>query len=95
MALVGDSVRLIVRFRTFDGNPVDPTDVKLRILDGETYDEVESITITEDNKSDVGVYEYDYVVPVGDSATLIYEYSGTYNDKPILSRGSFGRVFID
>lgn len=95
MALIGDSVRLIVKFRTFDGSPVDPTNVNLRILDGDTYEEIESIVITDENKTDVGVYEYDYVVPDGESTTLVYEYSGTYNDKPILSRGSFRRVFID
>lgn len=94
MAIVGDSVRLIVRFRTFNGNPVDPTNVKLRILDGDTYEEIESFTVTDGSKTDIGVYKVDYVVPEGDSEKVIYEFSGVYNDKPILARGSFNRAFI-
>lgn len=95
MALIGDTIRLIVRFRNFSGNPVNPIDVKLRILDGDSFEEIESITVTDENKTDVGVYEYDYVVPEGDSKFLVYEYSGTYNDKPVLTRGSFHRAFIN
>ncbi|BDH63315.1 hypothetical protein MTP04_34450 [Lysinibacillus sp. PLM2] len=95
MAFIGDTVRLVVKFRTFNGNPVEVTNVTLRILDGDTYEVIENITITDDNRTDVGVYEHDYIVPEGTTKTLIYEYSGIYNDKPILSRGSFERVFIN
>jgi len=94
MAFVGDTVRLKVKFRTFNGNAVDPLDVNLRVLDGDNYQEVETVAITNDNKVDVGVYEYDYVIPYGESDTLIYEFSGTHNNKPILSRGRFDRDFI-
>lgn len=94
MALIGDSVRLRVRFRTFNGNAVDPTDVTLRILDGNDYSEIESISSADINKIDVGVYEYDYVVPSGESESLVYEFSGSFNSKPILSRGCFDRTFI-
>lgn len=41
MALIGDTVRLRVRFRTFNGNAVEPTDIKLRILDGNDLTVVE------------------------------------------------------
>lgn len=94
MALIGDTVRLVVRFRTFNGEPVDPENVTLRILDGDSYEEVESILVPVDSKVNVGIYEYDYIVPEGESNTLVYEYSGTFNEKPILSRGSFNRAFI-
>lgn len=94
MALIGDTVRLRVRFRTFNGNAVDPTNVKLRVLDGNDYAEIDVIPMTDTDKVDVGVYEHDYVIPDGDSETLVYEFSGMFNGKPILSRGSFNRAFI-
>ena len=94
MALIGDTVRLRVRFRTFKGTAVEPTDIKLRILDGNDLTVVESVDIPSEVKVDVGVYEYDYIVPEGDSEKLVYEFSGIYNSKPILSRGSFDRTFI-
>ena len=94
MAFIGDTVRLKVKFRTFNGNAVDPLDVKLRVLNGNDYQEIDTVDITDDNKIDVGVYEYDYVIPYGESETLIYEFSGTHNDKPILSRGRFDIDFV-
>lgn len=94
MALIGDTVRLRVRFRTFSGNVVDPNDVTLRILDGNTYQEIDNITVSNNDKVDIGIYECDYVIPNGDSETLVYEFSGTYDNKPILARGSFDRSFI-
>ena len=94
MAFIGDTVRLIVRFKTYSGSPVDPTDVKLKVLDGEDYSNLLSINVPEENKTDIGVYEYDYTIPSLTSDRLIYEYSGIYDGKPILTRGSFSISFV-
>lgn len=85
MILTGDTVRLKVHFKTFDGVSVDPTDVKLKIYetDKTLYEE---ITITDTDKLSTGVYFYDYL-PASELNEFIFEFAGSYNNKPILSRG--------
>lgn len=85
MAYVGDTVRLKCHFRTFNGNSVEPTNVTLTIYDDQKQI-IENINLDDTNKLDVGVYFYDYVIPDGNS-DLVYEFAGTYNNKPILARG--------
>ncbi|MBE2927396.1 hypothetical protein [Anoxybacillus flavithermus] len=85
MALAGDTVRLKCHFRTFEGQLVDPVNVKLTIYDANKQ-QIEQITLTDTNK-DNGVYFYDYVLP-DDKQEIIFEFRGLYNnEKPILSRG--------
>ncbi|PMC34751.1 hypothetical protein CJ195_21830 [Bacillus sp. UMB0899] len=83
--LTGDTVRLKVHFKTFDGVSVDPTDIKLKIYetDKTLYEE---ITITDTDKLSKGVYFYDYL-PASELNEFIFEFAGSYNNKPILSRG--------
>lgn len=97
MAFTGDTVRLKVHFMSFDGSSVDPTDVSLRIMDGATYSVLETISIDSSSVVDVGTYQYDYVIPTSDSYTndtLVYEFAGTYSNKPILARGIIKRKFV-
>lgn len=88
----GDTIRLKCHFRSFDGREVDPTDIKLNIYDSEKYF-YEEISITDSDKEKVGVYFYDYV-PANELNEFIFEFVGTYNDKPILSRGKVDVKFI-
>lgn len=86
MALAGDTVRFRCHFRTFDGQLIDPADVKLTIYDA-IKQQIEQITLDDTNKENVGVYFYDYVLPMNQSE-IIFEFSGVYNNKPILVRDS-------
>ncbi|ASA96516.1 hypothetical protein [Anoxybacillus flavithermus] len=84
MALAGDTVRLKCHFKTFDGQLIDPADVKLAIYDSNKQ-QIKQIALTDTNKEN-GVYFYDYVLP-DDKQEIIFEFRGLYNEKPILSRG--------
>ncbi|MFB5088634.1 hypothetical protein PGC35_15740 [Psychrobacillus sp. PGGUH221] len=84
-----DTIRLIVQFRTFDGNKVTPDDVKLTI-----YDKQENVIqeITYGLSTDgLGKYEYDYTDSTGKD--FIFEYSGFFNEKRILARESVNVKF--
>jgi hypothetical protein len=85
MILEGDTVRLKCHFKTFNGNSVDPTDIKLTIYD-ENETQTEQFILNDTNKESVGVFFYDYVTASGLNE-FIFEFSGSFNNKPILSRG--------
>ena len=86
MALAGDTIRFRCHFRTFDGQLIDPADVKLTVYDTNKQ-QMFQITLTDTNKEKVGVYFYDYVLP-DDKQEIIFEFRGLYNNKPILARDS-------
>jgi len=86
MALAGDTVRLKCHFKTFDGQSVEPNDIKLTIYDMNKQ-QIEQITLDDTNKESIGVYFYDYVLP-DDKQEIIFEFRGLYNNKPILVRDS-------
>jgi len=90
--LSGDSIRLKVNFKTFTGQPVNPVNLTLTIYKTEQT-QIEQFTLDDTNKLDVGVYFYDYV-PASELNEFIFEFAGTYNDKPILSRGQVKVKFI-
>jgi len=90
--LSGDSIRLKVNFKTFTGQPVNPVNPTLTIYKTEQT-QIEQFTLDDTNKLDVGVYFYDYV-PASELNEFIFEFAGTYNDKPILSRGQVKVKFI-
>ncbi|WP_366162631.1 hypothetical protein ABXS71_06165 [Bacillus infantis] len=81
----GDTVRLKVHFKTFTGQSVDPTDIKLTIYKSDKS-QLEQIAITDSDKEKVGVYFYDYN-PASELNEFIFEFAGSYNNKPILNRG--------
>ena len=86
MALAGDTVRFRCHFKTFDGQSVDPADVKLTVYDTNKQ-QMFQITLTDSNRENVGVYFYDYVLH-DDKQEIIFEFRGLYNNKPILVRDS-------
>ncbi|WP_035348788.1 hypothetical protein [Heyndrickxia ginsengihumi] len=83
--LQGDTIRLKCHFKTFDGVSVDPSDVKLTIYKSDQT-QIEQISLDDTNRLDVGVYFYDYT-PAGELNEFIFEFAGSVNNKPILSRG--------
>jgi hypothetical protein len=87
MPLIGDTIRLKGEFKGFDGEYVDPDDVKLVVYDGQQK-EVAEVTPTHD---DTGKYYHDYVIPEGRTSTMYFEYIGTLGGMPILGRKSFER----
>lgn len=83
--LQGDSVRLQCHFKTYTGQLIDPKDVKLTIYKSD-HTQIEQIPLDDSNKENVGVYFYDYV-PASELNEFIFEFAGSVNNKPILSRG--------
>ncbi|WP_066639694.1 hypothetical protein [Desulfolucanica intricata] len=92
MVLIGDTVRLKVFFKTFDGTAVDPTNITLKIYD-DTQQEIETININDTNKINVGVYFYDYVIPSGEG-DLYFEFTGLVNNLPIVTRKLIKRSWL-
>jgi len=93
MAFVGDTVRLQVHFKTFEGVYINPNTISLKIYDN-AKNERESLIISDENKLDNGKYFYDYIIPDDISEYFIFEYRGLHNDKPILSRDMVRVKFI-
>ncbi|MHA6251950.1 hypothetical protein [Oceanobacillus sp. CAU 1775] len=73
-------------FKSITGQSVDPTDVTLTIYDT-TEEVIEQFELNEDNRSEVGVYFYDYVTPT-DKDTVVFEYKGIHNSNPIIVRNT-------
>jgi hypothetical protein len=86
MILQGDTVRLKCNFKTFDGSLVDPTNIKLTIYDNEEF-QTEQFLLDGTNRESVGVFYYDYDTASQLNEVFYFEFSGSYNNKPILSRG--------
>jgi hypothetical protein len=82
----GDSVQLRVHFKDFKGNSIDPTDVKLTTYKTD-HSQIEQFILDDTNKETVGVYFYEYVT-ASELNEFIFEFAGSYQNKPILSRGS-------
>jgi hypothetical protein len=91
--LLNDTIRLQVNFKHFNGQLVDPTDIKLIIYDKDKKI-VEEIPIDDTNKQKVGVYFYDYVLSDKLTDYFYFEFSGSYNNKPILARDKVEIKFI-
>lgn len=88
----GDTVRLKVHFKTFTGQLVDPTGIKLTIYKTDKT-QIEQIAIADSDKELVGVYFYDYL-PASELNEFIFEFAGSFNNKPILARGKVEVKFI-
>ncbi len=78
--IANDTVRLIVEFKDFNGNTIVPENVSLKI-----YDTKQNLieTVTDNIVHDSTKYYYDYTATDSD---FIFEFSGFYNNKTVLSR---------
>ncbi|MFP3356757.1 hypothetical protein R0K17_05290 [Planococcus sp. SIMBA_143] len=76
----GDTVRLCVQFRDFNGNAINPEQVKLTIYDNdELFTEVITEGIIDLSQ---GNYFYDYTA----DSDFVFEFSGIYFGKPVIAR---------
>lgn len=91
MALKGDTVRLEVEFMDFNSVRVEPNEVILSIYNEDNV-AIESIPLTSDNRTNIGEYFYDYIIPYVISDYIIYEFSGNHRGRPILARD---KVHVD
>lgn len=83
MMFKGDTVRLKVHFRNFAGESINPNNVTLTIYNVD-HEQIDQFALNDTNQDSTGVYFYDYT-PLDQ---FIYEFKGTYNNKPILVRDS-------
>lgn len=85
MVLQGDSIRLRVHFKTFEGVSVNPNTITLNIYKNDQTLLI-SIPETELVNEVTGRYYFDYLVPDDLKDSFIFEFKGIHNNKPILSR---------
>lgn len=79
----GNTVRLSVEFKDWDGANVDPESLKLIIYDYQ-YSKVSEQTVRDSNKTSKGNYYYDYVFEK--DGGYIYEWKGMIQGLPSLIR---------
>jgi hypothetical protein len=92
-ALSGSTVRAVNVFYNFEGNPMDPDLVKVRIYDRKYKMEQEFI-LSDGNKLQTGVYFFDYVTPTEPSQTKIIEFYGEISGNPSIERDTIYTTFI-
>ena len=81
----GDTVRLKATFPDFDGQPFDPTDLRVRIFDRQ-WRQIGADITTDIVRLDVGVYIAPYTLPVGVD-WIAYEWSGRdATGRPVVAR---------
>lgn len=80
----GDTVRLQCHFKSFEGKPIDPEDVRLTIYKSDQT-QVKQFILDDTNKIDVGIYYYDYT-PAVELNEFIFEFGGMVNNHPIIAR---------
>jgi len=88
----GSTVRLQCSFFDFNGEKIDPTIVRI-IIYTSRYEQLLSETVGGANRTDIGVYHYDYTTEKKDQR-LYYEWYGEIDGKPSLKRGSFMTKFM-
>jgi len=91
MTIIGDTIRLKAKFRTWNGIAADPENTELRIYDKNRRQIGETISISSEHRTTPGAYQYDFTVP-DQGSPIYYEFSGLLEDKPILARG---RIEVD
>lgn len=88
----GDTIQLRVYFKDFKGVTVDTENVTLTIYDKQ-QEIIEQFILDDTNRLDLGVFYYDYT-PASELDEFIFEFAGSYLNKPILARDSVKLSFI-
>jgi hypothetical protein len=89
----GNTVHLECIFKDLNGIKVDPDNVKIIFYDYR-YVVLSEFLLDVNNRSEIGVYFFNYVTPNDEEKRIIYEWQGIVNGFPSLKRGSFRTVFI-
>ena len=83
MATIGDTIRLKAEFKNWAGVLASPSDVKVKVYsEGNTV----LLTATTVTPVSVGIYEYDYTIPLDQTKSIYFEFAGTLETKPITGR---------
>ena len=89
MAIIGDTIKLQAEFYDWNGNPATTTSTVLKI-----YDIRKAVIVTATpSLVGTGKYEYQYTIPQLSGNTFYYEFSGTLEGKPIVSRKKFDNIW--
>lgn len=86
MAIIGDTVKLRVEFRSFEGVLADPENIVLTVYDLNKTSLSGPVNINGDYKISTGIYEYPYTIP-DNHPTLFYEFKGNAQGLPAAVRG--------
>jgi uncharacterized protein YfaS (alpha-2-macroglobulin family) len=81
----GDTVRLKVAFKDWDGLPVDPSDITFTVYDEAMGAQGTPVSIGAANKVSTGVYQYDYTTPYM-PGTYLAEFIGTLDGDEVAVR---------
>jgi len=96
---VGDTVRLIVEFYDFNGDPIDPTSITITVENKQREILLqESITGADHVLNDKGLAipgQYYYDFETTEVGIQYYYFKGTINGTPGLRNGSFSVMDID
>lgn len=79
----GNTIRLTAQFHDWDGNPIDPSIIKIKFYDRQ-FNLLEEHSLGSTNREDVGEYYYDYVSESLD--IIIYEWYSEIDGLPSLKR---------
>jgi len=85
MAIIYNTVRLNVEFKTFEEEYGDPTDITLKVYDTHRIQIGSTVSIGASEKTATGKYQYDYLLPIG-YTYVTYEFSGILEGKIITGR---------
>lgn len=91
--LMGDTIKLTAEFRTFGGITADPENITVKFMNSKGQQIGEIIQLDSNSRVGSGIYLYEYVVP-NEPSTIVYEFRGLINGKPILGRGELFPVLV-
>jgi hypothetical protein len=89
--LIGNTVRVLMEFRTFNGQLDNPTDIIFKDYDQNGKSIGEPVALSEVNRIEPGKYFYDYTIPVkkkkkNTKAYIVLEVSGILEGSSIVGR---------
>jgi hypothetical protein len=88
----GNTVRLQCEFEDFDGNKINPTNVKITFYDTK-YNVLQETNLNIGNIA-TGTYIYNFITSNEEERRYVYEWYGEINGLPSLKRSSFRTIFI-
>ena len=81
MAIIGDTVKLKCEFKNWAGVLESPSDVKVKVYEGN-----EILLTTSVTPVTTGKYEYDYTIPINAVGDMYFEFIGILENKTIMGR---------